>query len=129
MKLLLLSFSFILLNVSAKNCKHAKVISSTCFKGKLELKGACRNFVISMQSKNFDTSLVNASWKSSATSKTYKNVFGLSSRCSFPDSIKEGDEFYFLIDNAVVQNCMVCMIYYPTPPRKLSIRVLNAPCK
>lgn len=86
------------------------------------------NYTISIQSKNFDTSMVIAEWTDESTGKLYKNVFGLGSRCTFPDSLQAGDEFYFTIDTTSVQNCAVCMAYYPTPAKKLSIKVLNAPC-
>jgi hypothetical protein len=85
-------------------------------------------YTVSIQSKNFDTSMVVANWTDQNSGKTYKNVFELGSKCKFPDSLKAGDEFYFTIDTTSVQNCMVCMAYYPTPPKKLSIKVLNAFC-
>lgn len=127
MKLLLVLSSFILLSSSTKSCKEQE-LAKGCYKGKLEIKALCMNYTISLQSKNFDTSMVVANWTDENTGKSYKNVFGLGSRCTFPDSLKEGDEFYFTIDTTSVQNCMVCMAYYPTPSKKLSIKVLNAPC-
>src|SRR5574337_1288151 len=127
MKLLLVLSSFILLSSSTKSCKEQE-LAKGCYKGKLEIKALCMNYTISIQSKNFDTSTVAANWTDESTGKSYKNVFGLASRCTFPDSLKEGDEFYFTIDTTSVQNCMVCMAYYPTPSKKLSIKVLNAPC-
>jgi hypothetical protein len=69
-----------------------------------------------------------ANWANESTGKTYKNVFALGSRCTFPDNINEGDEFFFEIDNTTVQNCAVCMMYYPTPEKKLSIKVIQDPC-
>lgn len=87
------------------------------------------NYTISMQSKNFDTAMIVSNWTDETTGKTYKNAFRLGSPCTLPASLKEGDEFYFTIDSTSVQNCMVCMAYYPTPSKKLSIKVLNAPCK
>lgn len=127
MKLLLLLFSFILASASTKFCREQQ-LPNGCYKGKLEIKAMCMNYTISVQSKNFDTSMVVAKWTDESTGKNYKNVFGLESRCTFPDSLKEGDEFYFTIDSTSVQNCMVCMAYYPTPAKKLSIKVLNTPC-
>lgn len=127
MKLLLLLSSFILLSASTRSCKDTE-LPAGCYKGKLEVKGECMNYTISIQSNNFDTSMVVANWTDENTGRSYKNVFGLGSRCTFPDSLKAGDEFYFTIDTTSVQDCMVCMIYYPTPQKKLSIKVLNAPC-
>ena len=127
MKLLILLSSIVLLSASGKSCNQQQ-LPLGCYKGKLEIKEMCMNYTISIQSKNFDSSMVVANWVDENTGKSYKNVFQLGSKCHFPDSLKAGDEFYFTIDSTSVQNCMVCMAYYPTPPKKLSIKVLNAPC-
>ena len=127
MKLLLLLSVFILLGATTKSCKNQQ-LPPGCYKGKLEIKALCMNYTISIQSKNFDTSMVVNNWTDETTGKTYKNVFRLGSPCTFPDSLKAGDEFYFTIDSTSVQKCMVCMAYYPTPSKRLSIKVLNAPC-
>jgi hypothetical protein len=131
MKLFLL-VSFILL-VTKENCKQKKTnitISATnCYKGKLEVKGGCMNYTISVVNSNIDTSLIVANWTDENTGKSYKNAFALGSRCNFPDTINVGDEFYFSIDSTTVQNCAVCLIYYPTPPKKLSIKVLPTSCQ
>lgn len=128
MKLILLVSSIILLSASNKSCKQQQELPAGCFKGKLEIKALCMNYTLSIQSKNFDTSMIVGNWTDETTGKSYKNVFQLGSKCNFPDSIKAGDEFYFTIDSTSVQNCMVCMAYYPTPSKRLSIKVLNAPC-
>lgn len=133
MKVLLL-VSFILLTLSRESCKskkedNAETTAQDCYKGKLEVKGGCMNYTIGITTKNFDTSMVVATWKDEMTGKTYTNVFALGSRCTFPDTINEGDEFYFRIDSTSVQNCMVCLMYYPVPAKKLSIKVLAGPCK
>ena len=70
-----------------------------------------------------DTSMVVPQWRDETTGKTYKNAFGLANPCDFPASIKEGDEFYFTIDTVKARNCAVCMAYYPTPQKKLIIKV------
>src|SRR5437868_2989349 len=106
MKLFLL-VSFILL-VTKENCKQKKTnttISATnCYKGKLEVKGGCMNYTISVVNSNIDTSLIVANWTDENTGKSYKNAFALGSRCNFPDTINAGDEFYFSIDSTTVQN-------------------------
>jgi hypothetical protein len=127
MKLVLVLSSIILLSATGKSCKQQQ-LAPGCYKGKLEIKGMCMNYTISMQSKNFDTSKVVARWADENTGKSYQNVFELGSKCTFPDSLQAGDEFYFTIDSTTVQNCAVCMAYYPTPSKKLSIKVLNTPC-
>ena len=87
------------------------------------------NYTIGMMSKDFDTSKVVAKWTDEVTGKSYTNVFALKSRCNFPDTIKEGDEFFFKIDSTTVQNCPVCLMYYPVPSKGLSIKVLPGPCQ
>ena len=132
MKVLILAASLILLTAK-ENCKSKKGVASIttpgCYKGKLEIKGGCMNYTIAITSPNLDTSLAMATWTDENTGKTHKNVFALSSRCTFPPSINEGDEFYFMIDSTSVQNCAVCLMYYPVPPKKLSIKVIPGPCQ
>ena len=99
-----------------------------CYKGRLEVKGGCMNYTISVIDGNVDTSFVQSLWTDENTGKSYSNVFGLASRCTFPQTINAGDEFYFELDNTSVQNCAVCMMYYPTPAKKLSIKVIQDPC-
>lgn len=128
MKLLLLALPLLMLTASKESCKKKKANAlANCYKGRLEVKGGCMNYTISLTGK-FDPALVNANWKDETTGKEYKNVFALGSRCNFPAAINEGDEFYFMIDSTAVQNCAVCMMYYPKPPKQLSIRVLDGPC-
>ena len=131
MKFLFLAASFILFTVK-EDCKTKRgstSMSASCYKGRLEVKGGCMNYTISITSPNFDTSLVVGSWTDENTGKTYKNVFALKSRCTFPDSFNAGHEFYFKIDSTSVQNCAVCLLYYPIPPKKLSIKVIPGPCE
>ena len=131
MKVLFLAASLFLL-MAKEDCKTKKAKMDTsvpgCYKGKLEIKGGCMNYTISITSNNFDTSLVMADWTDENTGKTYNNVFALKTRCTFPDTINAGDEFYFMIDSTSVQNCAVCLMYYPVPPKKLSIKVIPGPC-
>jgi len=134
MKFFVFITSFILLTSLKESCKNKKEktttsITSGCYKGKLEVKGGCMNYTIGIISQDFDTSLVVANWTNEASGKLYKNVFALNSRCSFPNTINEGDEFYFMIDNTTVQNCIVCLMYYPVPPKKLSIKIIPGPCQ
>ena len=132
MKVLFLAASlFFLMTKEDCNSKKGKANSSNpgCYKGRLEIKGGCMNYTISIAGQNFDTSLVVASWTDENTGKTYNNVFALKSRCTFPDNINAGDEFYFTIDSTSVQNCAVCLMYYPVPPKKLSIKVIPGPCQ
>ena len=101
---------------------------SGCLKGRLEIKGICMNYVISIQQGNFDPGWVEASWQDPATGNSYQNVFSLGSYCSFPANIDEGDEFSFYVVNKEDQNCAVCLAYRPKPQKHLVIRVRNTPC-
>ena len=124
MKLLLLLSSVFILTVSANQCGKKKSSAGT-YKAKLEIKALCMNYTLRLTEGSLDTSMITANWTDESTGKTYTNVFALGSRCSFPDSIEQGDEFYFVIDSARQQDCAVCMAYYPTPPKKLYIKVVN----
>jgi len=124
MKLLLL-LSVLLLSITSKEGCHKSKSSNTSFKGRLEVKGMCMNYTIKVLEGNIDTSLVEGKWTDETTGKSYSDVFALGSRCTFPSSIDQGGEFTFIIDTAQVQNCAVCLAYYPTPAKHLSIKVLD----
>ncbi|MFN4314867.1 MAG: hypothetical protein ACK4E0_11270 [Chitinophagaceae bacterium] len=126
MKLLLILSSIFLLTVSAERCNKSSSATkeSGRLKGKLEIKALCMNYTIKLLEGNIDSNLIEQEWTDESTGKTYQRVFGLGSPCNFPDSIKEGDEFYFTIDSTLKQECAVCMAYYPTPSRKLKIKIL-----
>ena len=121
--LLVLSSAFLL--ASADKCGKKKTVGNDTLKGKLEVKALCMNYTISIVEGNVDTSLVEANWTDESTGKSYKNAFGLGSPCTFPPSIEQGDEFYFVIDTTQKRDCAVCMAYYPTPSKKLMIKVLD----
>jgi len=104
-------------------CKKPK--NGTAYKGRLEIKGMCMNYTIKLLAGNLDTSLIDSKWTDDNTNKSYTNVFALGSRCSFPASIEQGEEFLFTIDSSTVQNCSVCLAFYPTPSKHLSIKVID----
>lgn len=120
--IVLLSLVFFL--CTAEKCGSEKPdITQGIYKGKLEVKGICMNYTISALSP-IDTSMVVADWTDESTGKSYKNAFGLGNPCHFPASLKAGDEFRFAIDTSKQEDCIVCMAYYPTPSKKLSIKIL-----
>lgn len=123
MKLIIALSALFLLTISAENCSKKK--TSATYKGKLEVKALCMNYTISVVEGDIDPSLVEKSWTDETTKKTYTNAFKLGSPCSFPESIKEGDEFYFTIDTTTKQDCAVCMAYYPTPSKAIAIKVVE----
>lgn len=123
----LLSLLLAFLLASSMNCRKNKTVNATCFKGKLQKKGICMNYTISIISAGFDTSLVEPQWTDPNTGISYNNAFRLGSVCSFPSTLQEGAEFYFTLapdDN----NCAVCQAFYPTPKKTLSIKVAEGPC-
>lgn len=122
----LLTALMVAMVITKGDCNKNK--KADCYKGRLEIKGICSNYTIKVLDGDLDTSLMSSNWTDEHTGKLHSNVFALGSPCSFPSDIQEGDEFYFTIDTAS-QNCNVCMAYYPTPPKKLSIKVLPEKCK
>jgi len=125
MQLLILLFSISILTASADQCGQKKSQSPGTFKAKLEIKGICMNYTLRLLEGEIDTSMINASWTDESTGKSYNNVFGLGSPCTFPKNIEQGDDFYFVIDTSRKQQCVVCLAFYPSPPRKLSIKVVD----
>jgi len=95
------------------------------YKGKLEIAALCMNYTISVKEGNINTADIVANWTDETTTKSYTNVFKLGNPCDFPASIKQGDEFYFTIDTTKGKDCAVCMAYYPTPSKALSIKVVQ----
>ena len=83
------------------------------------------NYTVKLTEGNIDTSIITGIWTDETTKTTYSNVFALQNPCNFPENIKQGDEFYFKIDTASSKPCMVCMAYYPVPPKKLAIKIIN----
>ena len=101
--------------------------SGNQFKGRLEIKGICMNYTIKLLEGEMNADLYQKSWKDEHSGKTHTNVFALDNPCEFPGELNEGDEFYFEIENDVNRNCGVCLAYYPTPSKKLAIRVISNP--
>ncbi len=124
MKTFILLTGLFVLTASADQCGKKKV-SSTRLKAKLETKAICSNYTLRITEGEIDSSLVVAEWTDENTNKSYKKAFGLANPCDFPKDIAEGQEFYFVIDTAKQKDCAVCMAYYPTPPKKLAIKVLR----
>lgn len=123
MKVFILVYALSGLVLSAKNCnKHAEQPS---YKGRLEIAGICMNYTIKLLKGKMDTSMIASTWTDEVTGKTYANVFALGNPCSFPSSIKAGDEFYFRIDTSSDKGCITCLAYYPKPPKKLAIVVVE----
>lgn len=127
MKLFAPIIIFLSVVLSSATCNKTTTPGS-CYKGQLVIKGACMNYVIKVLDGNMSNLNIAKTWVDEATDKTYENVFALSSKCSFPD-MKEGDEFYFTIDNNPKSDCAVCMIYRAVPKEANSIAVTKTACK
>ena len=113
---------YLLLAFSADKCNKN---NSSVYRGRLEVKGLCMNYTIKVIEGDIDKTKIEAEWKNEVTGLTHTNVFALGSVCIFPEYIKEGDEFYFKIEPNVIQNCAVCLAYYPKPVKSLSIKIIN----
>jgi hypothetical protein len=100
-------------------------ISKTRYKGKLEVAGICMNYTIRVVEGNIDTNLVVANWIDDVTNISYSNVFRLGNTCDFPASIKQGDEFYFTLFSGNQKDCAVCLAFYPTPSKSISIKIAD----
>jgi hypothetical protein len=94
------------------------------YKGRLEVAGICMNYTISVLEGNIDTLVVDK-WTDEGTNKTYSKAFRLGNPCAFPSKIKAGNEFNFVIDTTEQKPCTVCMAYYPTPSKAISIKVVE----
>ncbi|MGK2863706.1 MAG: hypothetical protein ACSLE0_17365 [Chitinophagaceae bacterium] len=125
MKLIILLTSFVLITAFTEQCKNKKVSGTGIYKARLETKALCMNYTLRLLEGDMDTSLIMASWIDESTGKSYESAFGLGSPCTFPPNIQQGDDFYFMIDSSGKRDCAVCMAYYPTPPKKLSIKVVD----
>jgi hypothetical protein len=143
MKLLIFLSCIFLLTISAQNCNNRSTVKNEVtadsamarktdsaevkkYKAKLEIKAICMNYTLRLVEGSIDTSLISGNWMDETTHKSYQNVFALGNPCTFPATIELGQDFNFVIDTASVQKqCAVCMAYYPTPPKKLFIKVVE----
>jgi len=143
MKLLIFLSGIFLLTISAQNCNNRSNVKNEVtgdstmvrkidsdkvktYKAKLEIKALCMNYTLRLVEGSIDTSLISGNWMDETTHKSYQNVFALGNPCNFPATIEQGQDFNFVIDTASVQKqCAVCMAYYPTPPKKLFIKVVE----
>ncbi len=110
--------------IAAATCTNVQQ-SKTRYKGKLEIAGICMNYTIRILSALTDSSLGAQQWTDDVTGKSYAHVFRPCNPCSLPDTLKQGDEFYFVLIEDSPNDCSVCMAYYPTPANTLCIKVVE----
>jgi hypothetical protein len=118
---------FTLLTSGTCNRAITSSTQTTCYKGKLVIKGMCMNYVIQVISGDTAKLQLEKTWVDETTDETYNNVFALASKCSFPD-LEEGSEFYFTVIGKDVATCNVCLAYRPVPTAKNNIAVSKSPC-
>ena len=123
MKKILAAF-VVLIVLTSSTCNKAEQ-SKTCFKGRLEIKGICMNYTFTLLEGDTSVVKVVSQWTNEDNGKKYKNAFALANPCSFAD-LKEGQEFYFTIEQDPKRDCAVCEAYYPIPPVKNNIKVVAA---
>jgi hypothetical protein len=120
MKLFLFLSFITILSTSSGDCN--KKDKQAKYQGRLEIKGICMNYTISVIGENPDLE-IEKNWKDEASGKSYSNVFALGNPCQFPKQLNQGDTFYFTIDSSIQEACMVCEAYAPKPSKKLDIKV------
>ena len=123
MKIVLLTPLFFIFTLPADKCKSTQ--EKNLYKGRLEVKGICMNYTIKLLEGNMDATKIENEWRDEVTGKTHTNVFALGSVCTFPATIKAGDEFYFTLDTMTKQQCAICLAFYPKPAKSLAIKVVT----
>lgn len=124
MRFFILLSVFTTLILSSSDCSN-KNTKGEKYKGKLEIAGICMNYTIKLLEGNMDSSRFDANWIDETTGKSHTRVFKLGNICNFPATIKEGDEFNFIIDSTENKKCAICMAYYPTPSKTVPIKVVE----
>ncbi|MEO5947361.1 MAG: hypothetical protein ABIP79_11140 [Chitinophagaceae bacterium] len=124
MKLFLILSAVATMLLSNGECNKKKAVAGN-LKGRLEITGICLNYTIKLVKGNLDPSLIATNWTDEVTGKSYTNVFSLKNPCKFPQNLKVGEEFSFIIDSSAANDCMRCEAYYPTPSRSLNIKVVD----
>ena len=106
------------------------------YTGKLVIQGICMNYVIQVNDTDFPQELIEKNWIHEASGIKYENVFSLrgnggtsESVCDFPEDIKEGDSFKFMIGHkkrltSLFNEYAVCDAYSQVPKKYLSITVI-----
>jgi hypothetical protein len=99
------------------NCRPNVELPPGFIKGKLVVNGPCGNYVVQVVEGDIDPSRLLKTWTDSVRDTTYTNVFRVANACDFGGArLLQNDIFQFkLNDTVIVQNCMLCMIFYPTP--------------
>ncbi len=104
-------------------CKTGQSSASKTLTGRLVIKENCNHYVVSLESGQLDTSRIAATWKDEKRNTSFTNVFTVASSCSFGQAgLNEGDLFSFEVSDGPPEACAVCLMFYPTPDKKLAIK-------
>ena len=125
-RLMLILFSVLSVMSCDKQQEIQQVVAdSTCYKGKLVLKGICNNAVVEVMDDRMNPTFYEKTWKDESTGIVYKNVMGNANYCTFPGDLKEGQEFYFRIDlpTSLPADCANCKALSPTPQTRQYIQI------
>ena len=125
-RLMLILFSVLSVMSCDKQQEIQQVVAdSTCYKGKLVLKGICNNAVVEVMDDRMNPAFYEKTWKDESTGIVYKNVMGNANYCTFPGDLKEGQEFYFRIDlpTSLPADCANCKALSPTPQTRQYIQI------
>jgi len=94
-------------------------------KGKLITKGICLNHTIQfIGGEPISLDKLESLWVNPTDGKRWERVFRLENECKFPQSLEEGDEFWFRIVPPQPP-CVKCKGYSPTPNKGIPIEVLH----
>jgi hypothetical protein len=129
MRILLAIFIFIALTSCDKQVDIQQIVTdSTCYKGKLVLKGICNNAVVEVLDDRMNPAFYEKTWKDESTGIVYRNVMGNANYCTFPGDLKEGQEFYFRIDQptSLPVDCVNCLALSPTPQTRQYIQICGS---
>ncbi|GAO41225.1 hypothetical protein [Flavihumibacter petaseus] len=125
-RLVYLAIPLVMLGCKTKTPSGTEAASSKPYVGKLVVLELCNHFVVELESGDIDTSKLALNWRDEKRNATYPKSFAVASSCSFATSgLKEGDRFTFELADGAQENCAVCMAYYPTPDKKLSIKNIS----
>jgi hypothetical protein len=124
---LILAAAMMLMAATCNKTANKTITNTQCFKGRLEIKGICMNYVIKVLQGDTKALSIDSSWTDESDGKVYRDVFALGNKCNFPD-LQEGDEFYFTINGKEDPSCNVCMAFRPVPASKNNIVVSKTPC-
>jgi hypothetical protein len=110
-------FPFILLLLGGVPACRPEKVKGPLLTGKMVINRPCGHYVIQVLSGDYDRGRVAASWKDTLADSIYTNVFTVANVCHFDGGgLAVNDTFSFRMnDTVIVNNCMVCMIFYPTP--------------